>query len=421
MRFGKIVLVSLSILWATPFWNSPAQSGRVSPPQPVATPSVDRNLSKAADGRKRSARDAETQKYKLIFPADAEFSGFVDQLNKSSEDGYRLRSAIYGWQHLSGKYYGLPVGILQLDETQCEYAWFEMTSKLFFALPGFEQKYGDQSKRGFRLVDHYLSGSSCAENNPDSVVPIQDCESSYLFLLEKEKGAHNPTDFVLAQTSPRWDRRMGEALTSQIREKLADGFYPTELLSSYQILLAHTTERADFEADTPDMQVITSSFLNDLKSKVNELGKQGFQLALIRDEAAVMYRLRERRTPVTYEWLNAKNKNFEKELERLQNSGAAYRMIYRDSKGGNQLVFEQGTTEDVRRREYKTLNLSFQMINPLALKHAANGKVQLDLTPASKETMKLINSLAGEGFVVRDLFVAEVVSDKVSILLERRK
>lgn len=421
MRFGKIVLVSLSILWATPFLNSSAQSGRVSPPQTTATPTADPNSSRSSDARKRPALDAETERYKLIFPTDAGISGFVDQLNKSGEEGYRLRSATYGWQHLSGKYYSLPVGILQLDEAQCEYAWFEMTSKLFFAIPGFEQKYGEQSKRGFRLVDHFLSGLSCAENNPDSIVPVQDCESSYLFLLERERGANNPTAFVLAQTSPRWQRKMGEALTSQIREKLADGFYPTELLSSYQILLAHTTEKADFETDTPEVQVITSSFLNDLKKKVNELGQQGFQLALIREEAAVMSRHREQRNPVTYEWLNAKDKNFERELAKLQETGAVYRMIYRDSKGGNQLVFERGAVADDRRHEYKTLKLNFQMVDPVAVKRGANGKIHLDLTPASKETVKLINSLAREGFVVRDLFVSDVISDNVSVLLERRR
>jgi hypothetical protein len=418
MRLAKIVLVSLLILWATPFLSSFAQSGRVSAPQTTATPAADPNSSKSSDARKRPL-DAKTERYKLIFPTDAGFSSFIDQLNKSGEEGYRLRSATYGWQQLSGKYYGLPVGILQLDETQCEYAWFEMTSKLFFAISGFEQKYNEQSKRGFRLVDHFLSGLSC-ENNPDSIVPVQDCESSYLFLLERERGANNPTAFVLAQAYPRWQRKMGEALTSQIREKLADGFYPTELLSSYQILLAHT-EKADFETDTPDVQVITSSFLNDLKKKVNELGQQGFQLALIREEAAVMSRHREKRNPVTYEWLNAKNKNFEKELARLQETGAAYRMIYRDSKGGNQLVFERGAVEDDRRREYKTLKLNFQMVDPVAVKRGANGGIHLDLTPASKETVNLINSLAREGFVVRDLFVSDVVSDNVSVLLERRR
>jgi len=41
--------------------------------------------------------------------------------------------------------------------------------------------------------------------------------------------------------------------------------------------------------------------------------------------------------------------------------------------------------------------------------------VHIDLTPSSKETMKMLNSLAKDGFLVKDLFV----SDKVSVLLER--
>ena len=51
--------------------------------------------------------------------------------------------------------------------------------------------------------------------------------------------------------------------------------------------------------------------------------------------------------------------------------------------------------------------LSFQIVDSPALKHGANGKVQLDLTPASEEKVKLINTLVKEGFIVRDLFCFE--------------
>ena len=45
--------------------------------------------------------------------------------------------------------------------------------------------------------------------------------------------------------------------------------------------------------------------------------------------------------------------------------------------------------------------------------------MRIELTASSTETMKLLNSLAQEGFVVRDLFVSEIVSNEVRVLLER--
>ena len=413
--------ISATILWFALATLPPILSFSVSAqsrkvfPQPTPTPQT------ASPSRANVKPRIVSDQYKFVFSIDADFSGFVEQLNKAGEQGYRLKSAIYGWQRLSGRYYGVPVAILQLDEGEYEYAWFETTSKLFFAIPGFEQKFAEQAKRGFRVIDHFVNGSSCEDSDPDSMIQIQNCETSYVFLLQREKGVDRPQPFILAETYPRSKRNMGEALTSQIREKLPDGFYPTEVLSSYQILLAHTTEKDHLETDTPDVQVVTSSFLNDVKKEINELGQQGFQLALIREEAAVMYRHRDKRNPFTYDWLNAKNKNFEKELAKLQESGAAYRMIYRDTKGGNQLVFERGTADDPEHHEYKRLKLNFQIIDPLALKHGANGKAWLDLTPASKETVKLINTLVKEGFVVRDLFVSATVSEDVSVLLERSR
>jgi len=50
----------------------------------------------------------------------------------------------------------------------------------------------------------------------------------------------------------------------------------------------------------------------------------------------------------------------------------------------------------------------------------ADQKVDFDLAPSSKETIKTLNSLVKEGFVVRDLFISEdLVANKASILLER--
>ena len=81
-------------------------------------------------------------------------------------------------------------------------------------------------------------------------------------------------------------------------------------------------------------------------------------------------------------------------------------------------MFEQTPVADGQRHEYKVLNLEFQLVEDMA---GGQREVRIELTASSKETMKLLNSLAQEGFVVRDLFVSEIVSNKVNVLLERTR
>ena len=154
-----------------------------------------------------------------------------------------------------------------------------------------------------------------------------------------------------------------------------------------------------------------------MKKKVNELARQGFRLALIHNQVAVMRRSRDTTAPVSYIWLDSlKKKTFERDLARLQDSGAIYRMTYPDSEGAEyELIFEQPSADDGKRREYKVLKVEFQ-----ETENFADQKMDIDLTPSSKETIKTLNSMVKEGFVVRDLFVSEYLeTKKASILLER--
>ena len=132
-----------------------------------------------------------------------------------------------------------------------------------------------------------------------------------------------------------------------------------------------------------------------------------------------MYRRPNDHNPVSYEWLNAKKKNFDKELARIQASGAVYRLVYRDPYLGNQLVFERQTNSQTRSSEYRALKLSFKLLGPPIQKGIRDPNARVDLTPESKENVKLINDLARQGFVVRDLFMPELNSKSVSVLLER--
>lgn len=351
---------------------------------------------------------------------DVTMDSFVEQLNQNSLEGYRLKAATYGWQRVSGEEYSVPVGILQSDESEFEYAWFEVASTFYFAIPGFERKYSEQAKKGFRLADHFLSTVFCDDDESDAVAPTPHCKSNYFFLLERERGSGGPRDFLVAEAMPDSQRKPGRTLVHTTRTNLPDGFYPARVLANNQLLLDRTTEKEDFETNPPEVQIVNSSFLSNIKKKVKELGQQGFRLALIGSECAVLYRWPNERGPFVYEWLNAKDKKFEKELARVEASGATFRLVYRDPYGGNQLVFERQANGSTRAAEYRSLKLSFQLSDPQTRKDSGNVNGRLELTPEAKDTIKLINDLSAEGFVVRDLFVSKVMgSSDVGVLLER--
>jgi hypothetical protein len=190
------------------------------------------------------------------------------------------------------------------------------------------------------------------------------------------------------------------------------------VFSKWEILLTQTENTEEPSTGSPDVQVVMSLGLKDVKKRVSELAKQGYRLLLVNSGIAVMYRRSDTATPVSYIWLNAKGKEFEKELAQLQAQGAAYRMTYPDEEGKeNNLIFEQKAVDDGTRREYKALKFEFQVVEDLNLKNGTEKEVHIDLTPASKETISLMNSLVAEGFVVRDLFL----TDKPSVLLERSR
>jgi len=66
------------------------------------------------------------------------------------------------------------------------------------------------------------------------------------------------------------------------------------------------------------------------------------------------------------------------------------------------------------------LDFEFQ-VEDLAPGQSGKEDVRIDLTASSKEIMKLLNSLAKQGFIVRDLFIPREWMTKVSVLLERTR
>lgn len=374
----------------------------VPPSTPAPTPeaaSPDRH-----EARQSFVIDRNSDRYRFVFPSGSGplRDDFTEQLNKAGEQGYRFISVVYHWESASG--YRVPIAIVERDHVQHEFASFAVAGKLAFIITGtgFEQKYRELAQRGFDLIDYHLIWVECDK----------DCGDDKEFLLERKKGVETPTQFILAYSSVANPKaRMGPELTEQVKEKLAAGFYPSYVFSKWELLLTRAENGDGPLTDHPELQVITSSFRHDVKEKVNDLAKQGYRLLLANSGIAVMYRRSHNVKPVSYVWLDVDAKDFARRLLELQGLGVIYRMPYPNREGTkrDKLIFELGAGGEGQRREYEVLKFKLQ-----GTKDAAK-KVHLELTPSSKETMKSLNRLAKDGFIVRDL----LTGDQISVILER--
>jgi hypothetical protein len=418
------VILCLAIVSATGSLYVSAQSGRVIEPSPSA-PTTTPGLGATGDstGKPRIRIDPNTPRYRLVFPTyyDGVFrkgelyyigaegdlarrsihASFIEELNKAGTQGYRLISA-------AGAF---PLAMVELDEVPYEYALFETRGPISVKT-NFSGIYSWLAKRGYVLFADLLTGSHCEEIELLESVSASTCTYSDLFLVQRVVGDRKVREGRLAFTGPasHWDT--GPDLTVRLDDRRTQGFYPTHLLSRYEILVERS-ENNEEHTSGQEVRVVTSGWRDDLKKKVEQLAKQGFRLALVNHGIALMTRSPDAGALVSYVWLDARKKNFEQELARLQAQGAAYRMIYPTEEGTqSNLIFEQTGSGAAVRREYRVLKFDFQYTAD-----EPNKKVHKDLTPASQEAIKQMNAMAKEGFVVRDLFI----SDELGVLLERRR
>lgn len=414
---ARVCWPMLTIALATLSLSTSAQSGRAVPAAHTPSPQV--APSDRPDARPGVAADGDG--YRLIFPASfegarllvgeeaaerartSEMNSFIEQLNEAGAQGYKLITAVYA---------GIPVAVVRLDEVQYEYAWFGTGSSLFEPLDSFTSIYGRLSKLGFRLRMRALVERSCRPLDPENHLAGEYCAFSHLFLLAREKGAGEPGQYRIVGTAPGWGANPALELTAKVEDKLAQGFYPTHVLSKSEILLEQPAEGGGLPPDRPDVRVVNSSWRRDVQKKVNELAKQGYRLALTNNGLAVMYRRGGGTAPCKYVWLRATDRDFEKKLAGLQQSGAVYRMTYPNEDGREaRLIFEQDLSPGSRRREYRVLKFALDFVE-----NAAEKKVYIDLTPSGKEAMRTLNRLVQEGFTVRDLFY----SGERAVILERQ-
>ena len=339
-------------------------------------------------------------------------NNFVGMLNEAGARGYRLLTVINGWQ---------PVAVAELDEVQYEYGWIEssVVARPFDArrlYTRFQNLYAKQTGGGFRLVKHFVTERVCGLVSTGIFHMEERCIFTDLYLLERRKGVEQPRQIQFAVSFPeRPSGRTGDELTAQIREGLAEGLRPAYAFSKFAVLLEEPWEaRAPSEVGT-DFRVVTLSGgdTGDMLKPINELARQGYRLQLYNYGVAVMRRTPGDTTPAEYLLLDAKDKNFAKRLAAAQEAGAVYRMTYPDGeRDETRLVFERPLAGDGRRRDYKVFRIEL-----LFVENVAERKVATGLSPQTREALNSVGALLKEGYVIRDLFWADVAH----LLLERTR
>jgi hypothetical protein len=325
-------------------------------------------------------------------------------MNRLGSLGYRMKFSATS---------DLPMSIVASDEGKFEYGWFETKSNLFFAKNRLDQNLDAFAMKGFYLADHIFIGAACEAPYPPDPVPIEKCVYTDCFIVEKGPQVKK-TKQIIVSSAPGWKARPSEDLTTAINEKVSEGYYPVRAISKFEIVLEKGVNSDDVIKEKPQFQVVRTGLAGgDIKKKVNELAGQGFRLLLVDNGIAILYRNSGTLSaPASYTWVDARKKNFEKEIAKLEQTGARYCVAYPNAQGVKDSLIFETISKSAIAKEFRILRFEFDFKED----QAAN-KVNVDLTAASKDVVKQMNALAKEGFVVQDLFQA----DKISVILERSR
>ena len=361
--------------------------------------------------------NANTELYKLVFLTDglddksysklgekkqaqlrrSDEAEFIKKLNEVGSQGYRaiLTEGLFA--------------IVKLDNKQYEYAGFETKEGGRLFKHDIKKLYPSYAQQSYVLRDNTLMSHQCEtrSSSPGEMAEPEYCSYIYWSLLERVKGDTSPHTYILASHTIKSGKQTmlneeaAADLTAQVKDSLTKGLQVTNSFSKFEILLQKIRQN-DFLLNDSEIQVINDGVSKDtkesLKTKINSLAQQGYRLASLGYDIAVMYRPKGNTTPVSYLWVNMTQNSAESELAQLRSKGAVYRMIHPDEDDNRALmVFEQPTNSIASQREYKLLKIEFESVEKKAQK-----KVVSDLTSESKEVMKTVNQLAQEGFIVRD-------------------
>lgn len=338
-------------------------------------------------------------------------NNFVAQLNEAGARGYRLLTVVNGW---------LPVAVVELDGVQHEYGWFETryvgrsSGDVQRLYTRFFNMYRKQAAGGFRLAEHFVTQRQCAHFSTGFFRVEERCLFKDLYLLERRRGVEQARQTRLAVVAPGVrSNQMGDELTAQLRDGLAEGLRPAYAFSRYSVLLEEPWAARDTAAGAADFRVVTQTGgeSDELEKAVNALARQGYRIHLNNYGVVLMRRDAQNATPTEYLWLDAKEKNFARRLAEAEEAGAVYRMTSPDGERDEaRLVFERRLAGGGRRRDYRMFRIDLMFAE-----NVAERKVAVGVSPQTRAAMADIGRLLRQGYFVRDLFW----TDAPYLLLER--
>lgn len=336
---------------------------------------------------------------------------FSADLSRIGAQGYRLVSFAL-WPR---------VAVLRRAEHQYEYVLLQISSRrnMFPNDPELALTYEPWARKGFRIADYIVINDWCdvsmwdVRSNEFSIT--SDCTYFSQMVLERRKDVTtSPHRYEIVSARPTFSKdKLESGLSEQLDSTKKLKLYPTHLLTKFQ-LLTQPAGDADFPAGEYEMEVVSE----DVKKRVNALAQQGYRLLLrpIWFQAAVMHRKKGATEPASYIWID--EKKLEQELTTLQDQGAIYRMN-NGCTWGTQMIFEQPSARENRRREYKVVAIEL-----IQIKGTLKDKYHFEIATGSYDRVQEFKRLTKEGFEVRDFFACQFSDNKdktsrVKLLLER--
>lgn len=416
--FGLILLQPLIIT---------AQSDHVNPT--ICLQSAE----KASDENKVEA--GKLPQYQYLFSENV--PSFIEKLNELGKCGYRLDKLTKFPLEVNKKFNDLKLaGVVKLDvQNKYEYDWFEAFT------PGeLTTRLNYRAKKGFRLRDSIPSvleacgRPSTRSASSDEIDKMIDAVADLLyttfgkvfFLERKNNDSAELGDSRVIIGRVGWGKSPTMELQQSLEKTVKYGFSPVDMGfgkigNRYAVFLVMTNNGSLPDSavkNNPVYKVVKSEY--GFEKKVNLLAKQGFKIQFYDTYGAygfvTMIKENQVSSPVSYQWVNVLEKNWQNKILKLSQQGAVYKTLgttattlYCDDFEGK-LVFETPLVDNGKKYEYKLLKMSDRT------SYAGNKQLPRPLMP-SAEALENFDKLLKEGFIIRDLFYAE----GIHVLFERVK
>ena len=424
------ILLALYGVFSSYLPDIAAQSGRITP-KPTSPPETLKSLEDQQPDRKASAAEIYKVAFVRSYPDEAIFADppkdkeeerarrkivnmrYHERKQDAKEAGYLVQLNLAGAQ--SYRFVAESYGIAILKQAAHPYEYTQFTTPKFkeYITDGglFEKGYMPFAQQGFSLLKPFTQWTSCSQTDNGTSYPDESCSHKFGFLLERPTGVTTPRQY-----------RLIKARDELLRATLDAGFFPTHAFSSDDIFCQQSILPDTDWINVAELKIVTlkTNLFSMLKlwdftsveQKVIENAQQGYRLYLAHSNLTLMRHLPQETTPTHYLWIPEIGLTSDR-IARLKQVNAKYRIRHQTSDFRESAFIFEPQEPYQTLYSYKLIKLELQKTEL-----AAQKRVELDLTPASKEALVTINQLAQEGYVVRDVFSPRTLAEGCYVLLE---